>query len=250
MVAQTVTLPNVRKCFIPSPGHYIADIDLAGADARVVAWDSQDEDLMDAFEDGLAIHAKNALDIFGRERAGEDGRKMPLYHQCKTAVHGTNYGGKEKAIAAGTGWDVATSRDFQSRWFDLHPNIKMWHQRVEKELLETGEIWNKWGYRRHFFERPDGLLPEALAWIGQSSVAILTNKILVAIDEALPWVKILLQVHDSIVLEFPANKWHERHKIKEVGAIDIPYDRPLNIPLDLKCSKVSWGDCKPTPWRG
>ena len=45
MVAQSIPLPNIRKIFIPDPVYILIDSDLAGADAQVVAWEADDEDL-------------------------------------------------------------------------------------------------------------------------------------------------------------------------------------------------------------
>lgn len=60
-----LVLPNVRKLFIPDPGYTIYEADLRGADAMVVAWEADDEDLKDAFRRGLDVHAKNAEDMLG-----------------------------------------------------------------------------------------------------------------------------------------------------------------------------------------
>src|SRR5215213_5100571 len=86
----SVDLPNIRKLFIPDPGYTIFDCDLSGADAQVVAWEAEDEDLKAAFKKGLKIHAKNAEDIFKEEFLSAPGDiktkstpKGKLYDQCK-----------------------------------------------------------------------------------------------------------------------------------------------------------------------
>lgn len=247
MVAQTIALPNIRKFFVPDPGMIIADVDLSGADAQVVAWEAEDEDLKAAFRRGLKVHAENAKLMF-EGLAGSDGKKEPYYSQCKQGVHATNYGASARTIAATLGWTVHRADGFQQKWFGAHPGIKSWHERIEKQLYETRSVSNRFGYRIVYFDRVAGLLPEALAWIPQSTVAL--NCILGALnlDEQLPWCEILLQVHDSLVLQFPVSRLPQITEIRELLHITTPYDDPLEIPWSLSLSRTSWGDCQSISW--
>jgi len=244
MVAKTIALPNVRRLFIPDPDHIIADVDLAGADAQVVAWEADDEKLKAAFRAGLKIHAVNAKDIFGEAKAGPDGKNEPYYFRAKKGVHATNYGATAATIAPHMGLSVSEAAAFQTTWFAIHPKIAEWHERTEFNLLNHRMVQNKFGFRRYYFDRVDGMLPEALAWVPQSTVAITINKGLLNIHRNLPEVQPLLQVHDSIVLQY-----HRRHhphildSIREQMKVVIPYDDPLIIPVSIKTSDKSWGDC-------
>lgn len=241
-------LPNIRKLYIPDPGYDIYDADLAGADAQVVAWEANDNDLKDAFRAGVKIHAKNALDMFGPERAGEDGMRMPLYRETKSCVHGTNYGGTPRGIAPKLGWIVKDVEAFQDKWFYLHPGIKDWHHRIEESLWDDRTVVNKFGYDRIFFDRPESLLPEALAWVPQSTVALVTFKGALRLQSMCPWVDILLQVHDSLVFQMRKEMRHTLPKIKEALHVTIPYDDPLTIPWGIARSSTSWGECKDISW--
>jgi len=243
MVAKTIALPNVRRLFIPDPGMMIADADLAGADAQVVAWDAGDEKLKTAFRAGLKIHAVNAKTLFG-EKAGPDGRVEKYYFMAKKGVHATNYGSSAKTVADALGISVGEAQRFQALWFAAHPEILAWHKRVERELQTTRQARNAFGFRRHYFDRIEGLLPEALAWIPQSSVAITINKGLLNIHRNLKQVQLLLQVHDSLVFQYPkAEHPHILDEIKKQLSIVIPYPDPLIIPVNIKTSDKSWGDC-------
>lgn len=247
MVAQTIDLPNIRKLFIPDPGFMIADADLAGADAQVVAWEANDEELKDAFRKGLKVHAENAKVMFGA-KAGSDGLAEPYYKQCKGGVHATNYGGSPYALARNFGWSVAESTAFQRRWFDLHPGIKRWHESVEASLNSSRSVSNKFGYRIYYFDRVEKLLPEALAWVPQSTVANVCTQGAMQLRAAVPWVQILLQVHDSLVFQYPIRYHERREEIKKALQVVVPYDDPLTIPWSLKVSKKSWGHCKSEVW--
>jgi DNA polymerase-1 len=234
MVAKTIELPNIKKAFIPDPGMIIGDFDLKGADAQVVAWEAEDESLMEFFRTGTeSIHDFNARAM---------GRPRP---QAKAGCHLTNYGGKAATLAATTGMSFQDSEKFQQQWFALHPGIERWHRRVEHDLLTKREVQNIFGYRRYYFDKIDSrLLPQALAWIPQSTVGLIISKALCIIDAKYPWIQPLLQVHDSLVLQWPKHRTEEAvDRILTSMAIPLPYPEPLIIPVSYKLSDKSWGDC-------
>lgn len=252
-------LPNVRNIFIPDPGFSIAEVDLSGADAQVVAWDAGDEELKNAFKSGENIHVKNCQDMFGDSLAGRDPKhtlypgsagNYTYYYCLKRAVHASNYVSSARTLAQSLGWPLTTSEDFQRRWFKRHPAIRDWHRRVEFELQTTRKVSNKWGYSCPFFARPDGLLPEALAWIAQSSIAITCAKGWEQIERHCNLATPLLQVHDSIVFQYRTSQ--ENIALQQVknhlSQITIPYPDPLTISWELKTSLVSWGECEKRDW--
>jgi DNA polymerase I-like protein with 3'-5' exonuclease and polymerase domains len=250
---KSTSLPNVRKFFVPDPNTLIFDIDLAGADAQVVAWEANDAPLKEAFRayqagEGPKLHCVNAISIFGA-KAGPDGKKEPCYTQAKMGVHLTNYGGSANTCAAALGIPVREAQAFQDKWFTIHPDIWAWRQRVENELLTSRSVHNAFGFYRHYFDRLEMLLPQALAWIPQSTVAIVIDTIFNRICRKIPAIGIELQVHDSLVGVCPLSKWKEaKQQLKKISAVTIPYDDPLVIPLGLKTSPTSWGDCEDEDW--
>ena len=235
MVASTVDLPNLRKMFIPSLEHVVIDADLERADAQVVAWDADDEELKDIFRSGLDIHAENAKDI-GCTR-----------DEAKAGVHAVDYDVSARTLSATLNCTTYKAQQFIDRWFTAHPKILLWQQRIRFDLETTRTISNKFGFRRFFFDR---LSPQtfhsALAWIPQSTVALVTNKGLLNIYNNLPEVELLLQVHDSLVMQTHVSNYPSilPSIIKEMS-IPIPYDDPLTIPVSLSVSQKTWGDVLP-----
>lgn len=296
-------LPNTRRLFAPDPGHIIVDADLAGADAQVVAWEAGDEDLKDAFRKGIKIHVHNARAIWPyetRDMDTEDLKKSFYYPQAKRGCHAVNYGASANALVFNNGWTKSFSEEFIERWFTLHPKIKDWHKRTNQCL--TGELcWNcntvntnltprcgqcgvsvgrtvknQFGFRRIYMERlEDNLLPAALAWGPQSTVAFCTelgwtglahgssfthlrgfgnavtadwgeyvvNSTLMERIRELDIVQFLIQVHDSIVFQVPIKYEFELDNIVKAMQIRVPYPDPLVISMAYKSSRISWGDC-------
>lgn len=243
MVAKTAPLPNIRKLFLPDEGYTIIDCDLAQADAQVVAWEADDNELKAIFRDPDAdLHDENAKTIFGTTNK----RNRQL---AKGGVHATNYGAKAPTLAKALGVTVREAEHFQRTWFSAHPGIRQWHTRIEMDLAQRRMVTNKFGNFRYYFDRIEQLLPQALAWIPQSTVALVINRGLVNVDREVPEVQPLMQVHDSLVMQCKTVDLEATlPKLKTALEITVPYDDPLIIPVGIDVSTMSWGDVKERSW--
>jgi DNA polymerase-1 len=246
-------LPNVRTTYIPDPGYTLFDCDLSGADAQVVAWEADDADMKEAFRNGLDVHSANGRAVWGDAFKPKEKRKGARYEmrdEMKRAVHGTNYGASARTIAITLGWTIREAENFQSAWFKARPGIKEWHRRTERLLQTRRKAINAFGYDITYFDRVDALLPEALAWVPQSTVGLVTSRGAVRLDAELPWVEILLQVHDSVVFQIPNHLVTPANmgRVRECLHSQVPYPDPLTIPWDLSASRKSWGACKKLAW--
>lgn len=258
LIGDPYQFPNIRSMFVPDPGRTWFDGDLDRADLQVVAWEAEDEMLKAALRMGVDLHLMNSFVVSGKEPPPLDelvethpkypdhrGPMKMIREFAKVFCHGTNYGGKPRTMAANTGRTVAETDRAQKIWFGAHPGILRWHKRVEEQITKRHFIENRFGYRWYIFDRIDALLPEAIAWIPQSTVSIVINKIWMAIHQTLPDVQVLLQVHDSLCGQFPtARKDELLPSLKRSGEIVVPYTDPLVIPFGVKTSEVSWGEVK------
>jgi DNA polymerase-1 len=249
-MSKTTTMPNIRKMFVPDAGYTIFDVDLAGADAQVVAYEAEDQDLINAFAQGLDVHSKNAEDLWGTTFTrlpgdAHNGPKAKRRKECKVAVHATNYGGASRNLAKILGWTVRETEDFQRRWFSLHPGIKTnFHGRIESSIRTTRMVTNRFGYRRVYFDRIESVYTEALAWVPQSTVAEVSFRGGLQLERQCPWVEMLLQVHDSLVFQVTHENENRLAELLTGLSYPIPYAKPLTIQWVLSRSRVSWGDCE------
>jgi DNA polymerase I-like protein with 3'-5' exonuclease and polymerase domains len=244
-----IVLPNVRKLFIPDPGYTMYDCDLSGADAQVVAWEAEDDDLKTAFRAGVDIHDYNAEAMLGTaytQLAGDKdhGPKSRKRKEYKQGIHLTNYGGTPRAIAMVLGWTIHEGDRFQKRWFSIHPGIRDNFQgRVKDDLQRTRTVRNKFGFHRVYFDRIETCFTEALAWKPQSTVALVTYFGAFQLEKEFPQAQVLLQDHDNLVWQIPTPIEPEDEKIASTLSVVIPYDDPLVIPWGVSKSTKSWGDC-------
>lgn len=245
-MATQIILPNVRKLFKPDSGYVWFEGDLKGADAQVVAWEADDEDLKTSFRAGIDVHAKNAEDMWGVEFTrlpkGSHARRQKR-QECKHTVHGCNYGCTPRTTAVQRGWTVHESERFHNRWFGLHPGIRTnFHGKVNRWLQKNNTVTNAFGFKRIFFDRPDNNFTEALAWIPQSTVAINTYAGFFQLEERWPEVEPLLQVHDSVCWQWPKAQIPQTKDILSALLVKTPYPDPLFIPWELKSGEKSWGE--------
>lgn len=244
-------VPNFRRAITPPNGFTVFDCDLERADLQIVVWESGDEELKQKMREGLDIHYENAKDIFGTTKPTPVQREL-----AKKFVHLTNYVGSARTCAAGVGITVHEADMAQRAWFAAHLKIKEWHKEVQT-MLEGGVtaksgprgypgrvVSNIFGYKITFFDRLPGLLPEAVAWIAQSAIAIVASKIHMAFSD-IEDVKVWLQMYDSVMGIYPTEKEGIiLPQMAEARKIVCPYDDPLIIPLGLTTSTESWGACK------
>ena len=222
---------NVRKLFLPDPGMILVEWDLSKADLHVVAWEADDDDLRSQLAQGINVYREGAKVV-----------KLP-YTKAKSFIHGTDYAGSARTMAINCKMTVKASEYAQNLWFAAHPGIRLWHRRIEDQLLKTHEVSNRLGYKRFYFDRVEGVLPQALAWIPQSTVGNVINTAFLRITAAWPEIEVLLQTHDSLTTQMPIHYARTLvPKVTKLFAVIVPYPKPLVIPVDTKASLTSWGE--------
>jgi DNA polymerase I-like protein with 3'-5' exonuclease and polymerase domains/uracil-DNA glycosylase len=233
---------NVRGMFVPDPGHVILDFDLSSADLRVVIKESGARKLQAIIDAGEDVYGTLAA---RRTNTPYQGKKHPDRQTMKTVAHALDYVGGVNTISANTGLPRSEIDALKKWYFKENPEIPQWHTSIDRDLRTTRRVKNRWGFQRIYFDRLETLLTQATAWVGQSTVAITINKGLLRIAIELLWVQLLLQVHDSVVVQIPESMCtlENIQRIKECLLVEIPYKIPLVIPVDCKMSSVSWGEC-------
>jgi DNA polymerase I-like protein with 3'-5' exonuclease and polymerase domains len=123
--------------------------------------------------------------------------------------------------------------------------IAEWQREFCAALKSRRYAQNVFGYRRYYFDRvDDATCREAIAWVPQSTVALYINRIWMNVYERFPHIQVLLQVHDSLVGQYPMHRRAEcLAQLDEASQIVLPYDDPLIIPSGTKTSTISWGHC-------
>jgi DNA polymerase-1 len=239
----TMTLPNVRKLFIPDPGMEYFDTDLSAADLHIVVWESDCKEMKQMLREGYDPYTEIAKEFYNDPSIN---KKDDRRQKFKSLAHGTHYLGTAAGLAGRLGLSVHEVDRVQKWYFRKYPEIKQNQERLIKQVTERRFVQNIFGYRYHFFDRIEGtVFNQAAAWIPQSTVACIINRAYVNIWKHLPEVQILLQVHDSLAGQYPANRAETfRAAILQEASVTLPYADPLVIPIGIATSTSSWGECK------
>lgn len=262
-------IPNLRACFLPDPGYALVEADLARADAQVIAYEANAITLKRQLANDEDIHSDNAILLYHSDfvasrpvtRAGGfiprgmHSNGMSYRDNGKRWVHATNFAGKARTVASTIVLPEPHVAACQHWWLHVaHPEIGALHDRIEWELKarKNPVIYNRFGFRRAYVGggREANLLQQALAWIAQSTVAVVINKAMLAVWRELPEFELLIQIHDSILGQVKLDRLDDAliARLRALMAVTVPYDDSLVIPCEIKWSARSWGDMH--PWRG
>ena len=249
---------EMRSMFIPDEGCIFVYRDFSQAEARVVAALANDEYLLELFADPKRdVHKETAAAIYGIRV--EDVTPEQRY-TAKRVRHAVNYGMdadrfvqvvNEDAEDTGIRIDYATARKVINGFFMLHPNHKtIYWAGIERELRATRTLNTAFGRKRTFFGRMDDkLIREAYSYPPQSAIGDLCCKALVGIYKEIQLArpelgcKLLLNVHDSILVQCPKEKAREVADLMAV-CMNIPLlvnGHTVKIPTDCKVG-VNWKD--------
>lgn len=252
---------ELRSIFTADPGHKLCYIDLERAESQAVGaiiWNLfHDGGYLDACESGN-LHVSVCRMCFdgirwtGDPKADRALAKTPFYRHfdyydgAKRLGHATNYFGKPPHISKALHIDHALVQEFQRKYFLAFPGIRNWHDWVRNKLLRDGWITTFMGMRRWFFGRrwDEETLRGAIAYEPQSAVAYILNKGMLNVWRAqISGVQLLLQVHDAIVAQYPAEREDDIvPKLQKLLRIEVPllHNRSLSIPTEA-FTGWNWG---------
>lgn len=245
-------LPNIRNLFIPDTDHTFFDIDLSKADLRIVVAESECKEMSSMLAEGRDPYIESAREYYHDPTISKytpDGGLNIKYDNFKRFSHGTHYLGTPHGLSQRIGLTVQEASKTQQWYFGKYPEIKRWQNSFVETVKRTHSVSNKFGFVRHYFGRiDDSTYREAIAWLPQSTVAILVNKIWLRIWEETRGdpglAEVLLQVHDSLCGQFPTTRESEAlDLLRRSGDVSIPYPTPITIPIGIKTSTSSWGAC-------
>lgn len=250
--------PRLRKMFISDDGMKLAYVDLEQAESRTVAYLSGDEKYIEACE-SADLHTTVARMVWpelGWTGMAQEDRQVAdtLFYRefsyrdlAKRGGHGTNYLGQAFTMSRFLKIDQKVMEKFQSLYFRSFPKIKTWHQSIARQLQLDGWIETPLGRRRYFFGRlgDDSTLREAVAFVPQSVIGEFLNLLLWRVWKNLrvEGVKILAQVHDAILIQYPQEKEDTLLPlILSVMKVPIPVlGREMIIPSEAKVG-WNWGN--------
>ena len=241
---------EIRKMFVPRAGHVLVDADYSQIELRVLAHIAGDETMQNAFKNGMDIHTVTASQVFGVE----PDQVTPLQRRHAKAVNfGIVYGISEFSLAEDIGVTRYEAREYIDNYLANYRGVRTYMRKVVEDARAIGYTETMFGRRRYIpelkssnFNVRSGAERIALNTPIQGTAADLIKLAMIRVDEALrkefPAAKLLLQVHDELIVECPEEI---ARSVAELVSREMEAVAQLNVPLtaEAKFGK-SWYEAK------
>jgi len=242
---------QIRKAFLPQEGWQLISADYSQIELRILTHLSGEEVLVEAYNNGDDVHALTARLLLDKEEISADERRLG-----KTINFGVIYGMGAQRFARETGVGQAEAKQFLSKYKERYPKVFGFLEQQERLALSRGYVETLMGRRRPFHFDPHGLgrlrgkAPEEIelevARRGgmeaqqlraaanapiQGSSADIIKKAMVQLDQQLAATglpaRLLLQVHDELVLECDPNAQPEvmalvKNTMEQAVTLSVP----------------------------
>jgi len=226
---------RIRSCFIAPPGSKIVSADYSQIELRIMAHLSGDENLRQAFAAGEDIHRATASEVFGVPLAAVE----PEHRRVAKVINfGLIYGMSSFGVAQNLGIDRGTAQTYVERYFQRFPGSKRYMDETRKRAKELGYVETVFGRRLWLPELRSGAPVRrqaaeraAINAPMQGTAADLIKLAMIAVqrwlDESNAKAKLIMQVHDELVLEVPeaeleATKAKVRELMQGVHQLEVP----------------------------
>ncbi|HEP1570977.1 TPA: DNA polymerase I [Streptococcus suis] len=228
----------IRKAFVPSlENSVLLASDYSQIELRVLAHISQDQHLIEAFQQGADIHTSTAMRVFGIEKA-ED--VTPNDRRNAKAVNfGVVYGISDFGLSNNLGITRKEAKVYIDTYFERFPGIKNYMETIVREARDKGYVETIYKRRRELpdinsrnFNVRNFAERTAINSPIQGSAADILKVAMINLDKALTEAglatRMLLQVHDEIILEVPVA---ELETVKAMVKETMESAISLSVPL-------------------
>ena len=234
--ARTEAGRAIRAAFVPADGHRFLASDYSQIELRVLAHLTGDEELVAAFRAGEDIHRHTAAKVFG---VMPDLVTGEMRTRAKVVNFGVLYGMSEMRLAREQGISRKDAREFIETYFERFGKIRDYIDGVKEAVQRDGHVRTMFGRLRRFPQLQgrvnravrEQALRGAVNTTVQGAAADLMKLAMLEVDRVLEeadlGARILLQVHDELLIEVPDEALEKTQRIvKEamegVSGLDVP----------------------------
>jgi DNA polymerase-1 len=243
---------EIRKAFISGRGQRFISIDYSQVELRVIASLANDPVMIDTFKRNEDIHARTASAIHGvpLEQVTKELRRT-----AKEVNFGVIYGLGSTGLAERQGISREQAKAFIEKYFSTYAKIKEWIDQTKQFAAERGYVETLFGRRRYLpeIQSPNPMLRAQAERVAvnmpvQGTAADLMKIAMLSVAEQLPKkfpkARMLLQVHDELVLEAPAT---EAEAVGEFVRATMEGVAQLRVPITAEAEiGKNWGEMKST----
>lgn len=237
---------KIRHAFVASDGNVLVSADYSQFELRLAAVLANDTALIDDFNNNIDIHTKTASEVYGipMEAVTSDQRR-----NAKVINFGVLYGMSPHGLAAATGMSFFEAKRFIDDYFALRRPIREFIDATLKQAEEQGYVATYYGRRRptpdvkssNFMVREAAKRAAANMPI-QGTEADLMKRAMLRVEAAIEGLgQQILQIHDSILVECPAEHADEIAVILRREMESVAPELPINLHVDVAIG-AHWGE--------
>ena len=241
---------RVRKVFKPESGKVYIDADYSQIELRVLASISGDKHMIEAFKEGQDIHKQAASKVF---KTPIDQVTKEQRSNAKAVNFGIVYGISDFGLGEQLGIGRKQAKKYIDEYLSEYSGIKNFMDNIKEDAKEKGYVETLFHRRRYIPElksnnymvRQFGLraaMNTPIQGTAADIMKIAMIKVFKEIEKRGLKSKIVLQVHDEMMLETPIN---EQEEIQEIVKNSMETAAELKVPLIAELSEANnWYDCK------
>ncbi|MCD7748662.1 MAG: DNA polymerase, partial [Oscillospiraceae bacterium] len=239
---------GIRRMFVAGPGNVLVDADYSQIELRILANISGDETMTNAFLSGEDIHAVTASQVFG---VPLEQVTSQLRSQAKAVNFGIVYGISAFSLADDIGVSTAEAKIYIDTYMEKYHGVREYMESVIQQGTEQGYVSTLFGRRRYmpelkasnfnvrsFGQRVARNMP--IQGTAADIIKLAMIRVYNRLKKELPQAKLLLQVHDELIVECPANMAEQAAVI-----LDEEMENVVHYPVPLTADTgtgASWAD--------
>ena len=241
---------RVRKVFKPENGYAYVDADYSQIELRVLASISEDKHMIEAFKEGQDIHKQAASKVF---KTPIDEVTKEQRSNAKAVNFGIVYGISDFGLAEQLGIGRKQAKAYIDEYLTQYSGIKKFMDNIKEEAKENGYVETIFHRRRYIPELKSNnymvrqfgaraAMNTPIQGTAADIMKIAMIKVFNEIKKRKLKSKIVLQVHDEMMIEAPIE---EKEEIKTIIKDCMQAAAELKVPLIAEISEANnWYDCK------
>ena len=239
---------KIRAAFVAAPGHLLIAADYSQIELRVLAHLSADPLLVDSFRSGEDVHTRTAIEMFGQE----EGKHPDKRRAAKMINYGIVYGLTDYGLATRLGIERKLAKRYIEEYFARYHGVRSFMDELVKRARQDGgartlrgrfrplpDLTSKNFPARGYAERMAKNTPI------QGTAADILKQAMIDVQRVLgekePTTKMLLTVHDELVLEAPLDR---KDAVCTLLKDTMEKAETLSVPLTVDVGAAqTWADC-------
>jgi DNA polymerase-1 len=239
---------GIRRMFVAGPGHVLVDADYSQIELRLLAHMSADETMIGAFMSGEDIHAVTASQVFG----------LPLEQvtpaqrsQAKAVNFGIVYGISAFSLSQDIGVSQPQAKAYIETYMEKYNGVRSYMEQAIQTGRDKGYVSTLFGRRRYlpeltasnfnlrsFGERVARNMP--IQGTAADVMKLAMIRVYRRLEREMPQAKLLLQVHDELIVECPAE---DAQAVSAILRQEMENAVAYSVPLTVDCGiGVSWAE--------